>query len=294
MINAEERWKIAEILALIACEIGGELTISMLNYRFLIFSLSLFIWWAHLPAKAQRDSESFTGLSRKKPPLSVNGYVVRGLILSDHPLAHATGLKPEIIDDLPPLDTLSKGTKLQASIGAFRLAIKRQRELKGYSISQVYSFLGRALMMLGVETMRQAETTVSRHKTLNKQAERHFRESFQSYRLALSNNPGDLEYTFAVDLVQAIITSGDLNRALAEIKGFEKRRLTPAPPSDNGLLYLRGEIYWVMGRFEDAGLAYEDWINRGIGQVNVSKGSVINEKLRFLSKTTGHPNKLPY
>lgn len=231
--------------------------------------------------------------SFRNSSVSATTHVLRGRLLSGQ-LGDINPLQEEDLHGIPPLENLSEESKLQLAIKEFRLAVLNREGLDGYSLAQVYGYLARTLRLLGMEYQRQAERFQENKKDLSLRANKNFQQSVHTYYLALSSDSGDLKYNFAVEAVRSIVISGDLNSALTSINKFEKSQLKPNSYSDYELLKIKAEIYWMMERYEDAGLAYEKWIARGnVNPANFHSGSVIFDKLRILRDTTGHPNNLP-
>jgi len=249
------------------------------------------VYHRHSVIKKQEGS----GIVNQAPigTLSPDLRVDRGLVLSGHNLSHLISLQTWELAGLPKLDRLSNEAKLKLAIQEFRAAINQRNKLEGYTLGQVYAFMGRTFMLLGSTLQTQSEQSSRRSETLRKQARTYFEQSFRHYRLALSYLPEDITYSIAEDLVQATITSGDLNRALTVIDELERKKLKPNPTGDYGLLRFKADIYWIMGRYADAGLAYEEWIRRGNAEPTLSPPSLIYERLAYLKKEIGHPNNLP-
>lgn len=218
--------------------------------------------------------------------------VERGLRLL-FPNAHSVVLQEWEQVGLPPLERLSTEERLRLAIKEFRGALEQRRRLRDYSSSQVYGYLGRAFMLLGLEKQKQAERMQRNDQSFREVAQRYFGESFRHYRLALEHEAGELKYVFAVDLVEAIIASGDLNQAIATIGDFERSKLKPSMPSDHGLLKVKADIYSFQGRDDEAGMIYEEWIKRGNTETKLAVGGPLYQKLLNLKQRTGHPNNLP-
>jgi len=219
--------------------------------------------------------------------------VQRGLVLSGHPASHQISLQKWEIVDLPPLDTLSEETKLRLAIREFYKALDFRGNLEGYVSGQVHSYLGWAFMLLGIEMHRQADKLRHKARHFKQASYRSFQSSINHYWLALKQQPESLRYYTAQDLVQAVIASGNLYRALTTIDQIEQIKLKPNPIIDHRLIRMKADIYWIMGRYREAGLVYEEWIKRGKTEPNLSPPSLIYERLAYLKETTGHPNNLP-
>lgn len=225
--------------------------------------------------------------------LDANTRVERGRLLLGHHLPQISWLDEGHKIGMPPLNTLSNEKRLRLATREFRAALEKRDELDGYTISQVYAYLGQAYRDLGTEMLRQAEKSPEKSHALRLQAQQYFKRSIAQYRAALKNNPGDLRYSFAQSLVEAVIRSGDLNQALMVISEFEREQLQPNSYGDHGLIKTKADIYSILGRYEEAGLAYEEWIKRGNVDTYLMPGDAFYEKLLNLQRKTGHPNNLP-
>jgi tetratricopeptide (TPR) repeat protein len=225
--------------------------------------------------------------------LDANVRVSRGLILSEHPLAQHKIPQGTELAGLPKFGTVTKDEQLRRAVLEFNIALQGRNELNGYTVSQVYAFLGRASRLLGTELQRQAEKSPQNALRHRKEARNAFEESFRQYESAIENDSGSLKYTFAQDYVQAIVFSGNLLSALSVINELEKKQLRPSSLGDYGLLKQKADIYYILGRYEDAGLAYEEWIRKGGTDPYLVEGDALYEKLRNLQRKMGHPNNLP-
>lgn len=225
--------------------------------------------------------------------LSADSHVERGLVLSRHGLSHLISLQSWELEGLPSIETLSEEKRQALAVKELNHALLRQKELVDYSLYQVQNFLGRAYMLLGTELLRQNERLEKKKTSLDKASRYYFSKSVFHYRLALQNAPETFKYSFVEDLVRTAIASGDLNKALAFIEEFERGQIKPNPNSDHALLRMKAEIYLIMGRHEEAGLVYEEWIRRGNIQSFLSVNSAVYCRLYDLLHKTGHPQNLP-
>lgn len=236
----------------------------------------------------QRESQIFHQPSKKH--LNPDLRTARGLVLSNHPQSHLISLQKWELTGLPNLDSLSLREKLQLAITEFKAARRNSKKLQGYSKTQIEGFLGRAFMLLGTEMLSLAERHTPRSRTFKSNARSYFESSIWYYRKAAEGDPTSLRYYWAQDSIQAILASGDLNRALQTIRDLEQKKITPNFGVDHGLLRMKGEILWIMGRYLEAGMTYEEWIKRGNTETKLSPESLIYERLLYLKETTGHPN----
>ena len=216
--------------------------------------------------------------------------VERGIFLL-YPADHSVVLQEWEIVGMPHFDSLTAEKRLRLAITEFQMAKRHQNQLKAYSAAQVYSHLANSYTALAQELQRQTE--LLRKPSGSTEIRKSFRESIMFARLALQNEKGDLMYVFGVGLVRAIVSSGNLFRALNTIHFLERSNLRPSHYSDYGLIRIRADIYLVLGRYEDASLAYEEWISKGKTNSFLAPGNALYEKLRDLKHKTGHPNNLP-
>jgi len=219
--------------------------------------------------------------------VSPNTHVDRGLILSGHPLSHLVFSGGWRKLGLPNPDSLSSEAKLRLAIQEFNAALERKDDLQGYSDDQVHAFLGYAYTSLGTELQRQMEKASDKSGDLKNQSQEIFSQGFSHYRLALISLPADLKYKIAIELAQAVITSGDLNQAIKVINDLEQQQLGPNPGSDHALVRMKADIYWFMAREMDAALAYEEWIKRGNTSNLLRPGGTLTERLKYLKEKTG-------
>lgn len=225
--------------------------------------------------------------------LSADVRVERGIFLL-YPNEHSINLQEWESIGIPRFDSLTSEKRLRLAITELQIAVSRQRQLKAYSITQVYSHLGRANTALAQELQRQAESSNRQRKRLADRIWQHFTQGIRFHRAAFQQHKGELKYVFALDLIKAIVSSGNLNLAMETIRDLERENLRPPSYSDYSLIKMKADIYSVLGRHTEAGLTYEEWIRRGKVDSFLVKGNALYEKLQNLQRKTGHPDNLPF
>ena len=198
--------------------------------------------------------------------------------------------------DLAFLTTLQEfpiQKRLLLAVCEFRLGILYRTRESTYSLPQMYSYLAYAYRLLGVETQKQNLLSSKDQEARKPLHVNYFRKSLSFYRLALKMERGEFKYTIAVNLVDTLIESGNLTMALNVIRKFERRRLEPSAPSGHGLIKLKADIYFELGKYGESGLSYEEWIRKGNVDFYLKPHDILYERLRKLRDQTGHPNNLP-
>jgi len=224
--------------------------------------------------------------------LTASTHVLRGLYLlgASH---HAMSLQPWEKVGIQSLSDLSDEKRIRFAIREFTIALSKLEQDPSYTKAQIYSYLGLSYRMLAVEFQKQAERQADGSQTAKTLSGRYFERSIAYYIKSMYSNSGSLKYGLAEDIVITIVTSGNLLRALRAISSFEKQGIRPPDNSDHGLLKLKADIYFVLGRHQDAGLAYEEWIENGGTDIKLAPGDQLYQKLQVLMSRTGHPNNLP-
>jgi len=224
--------------------------------------------------------------------LTASTHVLRGLYLlgASH---HAMSLQAWEMVGIPSLSDLSDEKRVRFAIREFTIALSKLEQDPSYTKAQIYSYLGLSYRMLAVEFQKQAERQAGGSQTAKTLSGKYFERSIAYYTKSMYSNPGSLKYGLAEDIVITIVASGDLLRALRAISSFEKQGIRPPDNSDHGLLKLKADIYFVLGRAQDAGLAYEEWIEKGGTDIKLAPGDQLYQKLQVMRLRTGHPNNLP-
>ncbi len=240
-----------------------------------------------LPQQTQSQSASTV------VEIDADAHVDRARLILGHHLPHLFALQPKHKVGLPDVNALSQEQRYRFAIREFSAALKNKNELVGYSVSQVHGYLADTYCSLAALLRGQARKTPRQSASLRQRSRQFFDLSFRQYKLALENDPKDLKYTLAERLVGAMITAHDYNKALNLIQQLDRANIKLEPYEDHGLLRLKAEAYLALGKDEEAGLAYEDWIRRGNVDSYLMPGKGLYEKLRDLQHKTGHPNNLP-
>lgn len=224
--------------------------------------------------------------------LTASTHVLRGLYLlgASH---HAMSLQPWEMVGITSLSDLSEEKRIRFAIREFTIALSKLRQDPSYTKAQIYSYLGLSYRMLAVAFQKQAERQAGGSQMADTLSGRYFERSIAYYAKSMRSNPGSLEYGLAEDIVRTIVASGGLLRALRAINSFEKQEIKPPANGDHGLLKLKADIYFFLGRHQDAGLAYQEWIRKGGTDIKLAVGDQLYQKLQVLMSRTGHPNNLP-
>ena len=263
----------------------------MIQWRALILICSVFLFSTPLGQTRGLVERNIMELQDQDDATSK---IDRALIISQHPLSHLIFNKDNVISDISALDKIPKEQRLRRAIEELSSALENSSKIKGYSVGQVYSFLGYSYTQLGIELYRHEEkSTPSKKKELKIESDQSFQKGIESYRLAISNSSNDLKYKTAVDLIQAIIASGDLNRALDEIESLSQQRISPPPKNDHALIRMKADIYWIRGMELESALTYEEWINQANTESQIRRGSTLYERLIYLKMKTKHLQNLP-
>lgn len=168
------------------------------------------------------------------------------------------------------------------------LALKDKEGIEDYDLSQVYSFVGRAYRLLGIELQRKNENSNTINIESIAESRKSFNEGIDSYFKALAENREGDPYVIAKELVRTVITSGDLNNAIKIINELD-RKIKQNKESDAVLIRIKADIYFFMDRENDAALTYEEWIKRGSTSKYFESGSSYKQRMEYLKEKTGHP-----
>ena len=251
---------------------------------------------------ANFDGNNTSGYSNNRMPLiskgqkqdmSAGAHVERGLRLLNPGGHHPISLQEWEMEGLPSLYDLPNEKRIRYAIREFAMALRKQKQDPSYTLAQIYSYLGLSYRMLAVDFQKQAERQEDGGRTADTLSRRYFERSIAYYTRAMRSDPGSLEDVLAEEIVRTIAASGDLLRALRTINSFEKHGIRPPANSDHGLIKLKADIYFFLGRRQDAGLAYEEWIGKGGTDIKLAPGDQLYQKLQVLRSRTGHPNNLP-
>jgi hypothetical protein len=219
-------------------------------------------------------------------------YVQRALVLMDHPLSHLINFRGWAESGLPDMSNASREDKVRIAEKDLSYALQvRADGNPEYSAGEIYSFLAIARSQLAA--LYQVGYETSKTPSLRIRSKRYYGAAFQTFENAIGVASGELKYVIAIDYVETVIQSGDLNRALALIEEYDSKQLNPRFGGDYVLSRIKAEIYWIMKRNREAALTYERWIDKGGADYVFAPTSLIYQRLTFLKKETGHPKNFP-
>lgn len=249
---------------------------------------------AFIPLNAtQILKEENYSIQKVNNDICADSKVTISLFLCKHPATHLISLQANELSILAQLENESEEHKLLEALKYLHCAITEKSNLHIYEISQVYSYAGNTYVLLGEELKRLYKQSNYKQEDLNIKAKQYFENSIETYAQAIDSADQESKYYIARDLVQGIIVSGDLYKALEFIDKFENKQIKPNAPGSYLLLKLKADIYYLMGKATDSGLAYEEWISKGSVDPYISPSGPLLKQLILLKRATGHPNNLP-
>jgi hypothetical protein len=255
--------------------------------------LSTLVPMGHAAAKAAiLKNVPISAMSNEDRDITADLRVERGLWLL-YPQSPSIVLQVYEMRGLPLRGMVSTETRLKLATKEFLRALDNDKRLSAYSASQVHSYLGQAYMQRGREMLKSEEGKTIVTQLSRSAAQKVFNASILNYRAAVKLETGELKYSFAVELIEAIIAAGDLNAALNTIRSFEKFKMKPPLSGDFGLIKIKADILSFQGRSDEASLTYEEWIRMGHTETKLPVGGTLYQKLASLFQLHGHPNNLP-
>lgn len=215
-------------------------------------------------------------------PIKADDRVERGFLLFGSPLSHFVQ-RPNGFE-LPKYDTNSE--RFKSAVYEFQTALRQKKDLKSFTEIEVQHYLAKSYCKLAMSLNEEVGESSINEQYKKVESSLFFNLCFREYDLLLLNKNFSYYPYYSKELIEGIISSGDLDFALAKIADLRK--------NSNGknnaytyLLKLEADIYFLMGKNDEAGKKYQNWLE------NEREFNTIDEKLlerfRLLEKETGYP-----